>query len=144
VAAVTAYDAVARVYNLNIKTAHTYYVLAGSTPLLVHNCGGLKRGPKPFGVGAHNVKIAEVADQVSDGAVVAGGQRLGLPEAVIKTENGFKGSRRPDILVERANGSRYGINVGKQAATGAPIKREAQAIQDLEGAGLEMHFVPYN
>ncbi len=28
-------------YNLTINTLHTYYVLAGQTPVLVHNCGGL-------------------------------------------------------------------------------------------------------
>jgi hypothetical protein len=68
-----------------------------------------------------------------------------LPEAVWPTPGGIKGSRRPDILVERPDGSRYGINVGKQSTrTGAPIKREAQAINDLEEfGGLEMHFVPY-
>ncbi|MFG2146853.1 polymorphic toxin-type HINT domain-containing protein [Streptomyces sp. NPDC048696] len=29
----------ARTYNLNIAELHTYYVLAGNTPVLVHNCG---------------------------------------------------------------------------------------------------------
>jgi hypothetical protein len=28
-----------RTYNLTIDTVHTYYVLAGATPVLVHNCG---------------------------------------------------------------------------------------------------------
>jgi hypothetical protein len=27
-------------YNLTVSRAHTYYVLAGTTPILVHNCGG--------------------------------------------------------------------------------------------------------
>lgn len=77
--------------------------------------------------------------------MIAGGQRAGLKEAVIETTGGHKGSRRPDILVKRGDGSIYGINVGKKAATGAPIKREAQAINDLETYGnLETHFVPYN
>jgi hypothetical protein len=77
--------------------------------------------------------------------VIAGGQ-TGLPEAVIPTPGGLKGARRPDILVERADGSTYGINVGRQSTrTGAPITREAQAINDLEEfGGLEMRFVPYN
>lgn len=30
----------ARVYNLTVEGVHTYYVLAGTTALLVHNCGG--------------------------------------------------------------------------------------------------------
>jgi hypothetical protein len=30
----------ARVHNLTVDNLHTYYVLAGNTPVLVHNCGG--------------------------------------------------------------------------------------------------------
>lgn len=67
-----------------------------------------------------------------------------MPEISFPTPGGFKSSRRPDILVQRLDGSIYGINVGKQAATGAPINREAQALWDLEGIGIELHFVPYN
>lgn len=104
---------------------------------------GAKRGPKPFGTGAHNLKIGEVADQVRDGQVVAGGQ-TGLPERLIPTPGGVLSGRRPDVLVQRPDGSLYGINVGRASQrSGAPIKREAEAINDLEGAGLEMHFVPY-
>ncbi|GAA2121177.1 DNRLRE domain-containing protein [Streptomyces synnematoformans] len=128
-------------HDLTINDIHTYYVLAGDTPILVHNCAA-KRGPKPAGTGPHNLKIDEVAGQVTDGVVIAGGARL--PERAIATPGGFKGSRRPDILVQRADGSVYGVNVGKQAKSGAPIKREAEAIADLEGVGIEMHFVAYN
>lgn len=103
---------------------------------------GAKRGPKPAGAGPHNLKIAEVADNVKDGEIIAGGQVL--PEKAIPTPGGFKSSRRPDILVRRPDGTIYGINVGKQTKSGAPLKREAEAIQDLENAGIEMHFVPYN
>jgi RHS repeat-associated protein len=108
----------------------------------VAKVGKKKTGPKPFGTGPHNKKIKAVADSVRDGKVIAGGQRL--PERAFPTPGGFKSSRRPDILVERPDGTRYGINVGKQNKYGAPIKREAEAISDLEGIGLEMHFVPYN
>ncbi|TDD60609.1 hypothetical protein E1293_45590, partial [Actinomadura darangshiensis] len=150
-----------RVHNLTITHAHTYFVLAGETPVLVHNCGGsvprhrticdcanggkpaMMRGPTPKGTGLHNLKIAEVAGQVTDGNVIAGGG--GLPERAFATPGGFLSSRRPDILVERPDGSLYGINVGKQAArSGAPIKREAEALQDLENIGISMYFVPYN
>ena len=105
----------------------------------------LKTGPKPYGTGPHNLKIREVADSVTDGQVIAGGQR-GLPERLIRTVGGMKSGRRPDILVRRPDGSAYGINVGLQSPrTGAPIRREAEAINDLEQfGGLEMFFVPYN
>ncbi|NBH08277.1 polymorphic toxin-type HINT domain-containing protein [Amycolatopsis sp. SID8362] len=158
---VTPYHSTEVTYDLTIDELHTYYVYTGDTPVLVHNCGGelpghrevcecangakpaMIRGPKPAGTGPHNLKIAEVAEQVTDGEVIAGGGML--PEQGFSTPGGFKGSRRPDILVEREDGTQYGINVGKQSMrTGAPIKREAEAVSDLEGIGMEMHFVPYN
>ncbi|MFI6830482.1 RHS repeat-associated core domain-containing protein [Kribbella sp. NPDC050241] len=40
VVARTRYEAVARVHNLTVAGPHTYYVMAGATPVLVHNCGG--------------------------------------------------------------------------------------------------------
>ncbi len=79
---------------------------------------------------------------VTDGEIIAGGGIL--PERVIQTYGGILNSRRPDILVKKPDGSLYGINVGKTTAKGAPIKREVQAIYDLEDAGLPMHFVPYD
>ena len=47
-------------------------------------------------------------------------------------------------MVERPDGSQYGINVGRTTAGGAPVKREVEAIYDLEDAGLDMHFVGYD
>ena len=44
---------------------------------------------------------------------------------------------------KKADQSLYGINVGKTTAKGAPIKREVQALYDLEEAGLPMWFVSY-
>jgi RHS repeat-associated protein len=115
----------------------------GSGAAVVASIRGAKRGPKPFGTGPHNLKVKEVADSVTDGEIIAGGQRL--PEQLIPTPGGFKSGRRPDILVRRPDRSIYGINVGRQSKrTGAPIKREAETISDLEGAGIEIHFVPYN
>jgi RHS repeat-associated protein len=40
VTAVVAYAAPATVHNLTVATTHTYYVVAGAAPVLVHNCGG--------------------------------------------------------------------------------------------------------
>jgi hypothetical protein len=41
VTATRARTEVARVYNLTVADEHTYYVLAGGTPVLVHNDGGI-------------------------------------------------------------------------------------------------------
>ncbi|MEU5068879.1 ricin-type beta-trefoil lectin domain protein [Streptomyces virginiae] len=40
IAAIRVYEAVKDTYNLTVADLHTYYVLAGATPVLVHNCGG--------------------------------------------------------------------------------------------------------
>ena len=106
--------------------------------------GKLKTGPKPKGTGPHNLKIEEVASQVKDGEIIAGGGRGYPPEAKIPTPNGRKTYRRPDILVKRPDGSLYGINVGKTTAKGAPIKREVEALYDLEDAGIPMWFISYD
>ncbi|MBQ2922128.1 MAG: hypothetical protein IJE60_03405, partial [Tyzzerella sp.] len=107
--------------------------------------GKAKTGPKPQGTGAHNLKIEEIASQVTDGTVIAGGGRIcPNPEAIIQTPNGLKKTRRPDILVQRPDGTLYGINVGKTTAKGAPIKREAEALYDLEDHNLPMYFVGYD
>ena len=103
-----------------------------------------KTGPKPKGTGPHNLKIEDIASQVTDGTIIAGGGRGYPPEAVIPTPGGGKGSRRPDILVQRPDGSLYGINVGKTTANGAPIKREVEALYDLEDVGIPMYFVGYD
>ena len=39
--AITRWTQGAQVHNLTIDDIHTYYVIVGTTPLLVHNCGGL-------------------------------------------------------------------------------------------------------
>ncbi len=43
----------------------------------------LKTGPKPKGTSPHNLKIEEVASQVKDGEIIAGGGRGYPPEAKI-------------------------------------------------------------
>lgn len=56
----------------------------------------------------------------------------------------MKQSRRPDILVQKSDGSLYGINIGRTTANGSPVKRELDAINDLEDAGIPMYFVGYD
>ncbi|MEU9704815.1 polymorphic toxin-type HINT domain-containing protein [Streptomyces sp. NPDC047981] len=42
VESVRAYEAQQDTYNLTVADVHTYHVLAGATPVLVHNCGGAR------------------------------------------------------------------------------------------------------
>jgi hypothetical protein len=51
VASVRARTAAAVVYNLTISSVHTYYVLAGQSPVLVHNAGVGSTDPLNFGGG---------------------------------------------------------------------------------------------
>jgi RHS repeat-associated protein len=50
-------DYAATVYNLTVDDLHTYYVVAGATPILVHNCGpGKLSDPLPPGMSRNVVK----------------------------------------------------------------------------------------
>ncbi|MET9647223.1 polymorphic toxin-type HINT domain-containing protein [Streptomyces syringium] len=50
------YDQHARTYNLTVEDLHTYYVIAGTTPILVHN-SDCKR--MVLGIGEHSEKLAK-------------------------------------------------------------------------------------
>ena len=138
------YGRVLRVAPLNSDLSKTPGPPAGSAAARAGTSVSSSSGGVAAQIGPHIEKIADVAGAVSDGRVIAGGQ-TGRPEAVIRTSGDMKGSRRPDILVERADGSMY-ANVGTQSPrTGAPMTREVQAINDLEEfGGRPMQFVPYN
>lgn len=74
--------------------------------------------------------------------MLAGGGRK--PEKAIPTPGGSKGSRRPDILYKTPDGTVKGRNVGKTKADGSPVTREQKAMDDLNGAGVETDFAPYD
>ena len=165
------FDNPVKVYNFEVDEWHTYAV--SEEGIVVHNANSSaygnktedekkktstkkvdkkaqekkqkeQPGPKPKGTGPHNLKIEKVASEVNDGVIIAGGGRGYPPEAIIKTPNGLKQSRRPDILVQKYDGSLYGINVGKTTAKGAPVKREVEALYDLEHVDIPMWFVSYD
>ncbi|MGC4895273.1 polymorphic toxin-type HINT domain-containing protein [Micromonospora sp. DT31] len=60
VVAIVAYGAVATVHNLTVDGIHTFFVIADTTPVLVHNCGGYQgkhRSEEPEGyVGRHRAE----------------------------------------------------------------------------------------
>jgi hypothetical protein len=108
---------------------------------------GAQRGPND--TSGHNATIRQVASEVTaeGDTVLAGGRSFDgvyRREAEFATTGGFRDSRRPDILAQRPDGSIYGINVGQTEASGLPVLREREAIQDLnQWQGLEMQFVSY-
>jgi hypothetical protein len=105
---------------------------------------GAKRGPKPWPKGAHNEKIkARLEELKGQGhSHVAGGSR---PEEVIKTVGGHKSKRRPDITMQRPDGSIHRENVGRTTRSGQPTSREVKALDDIERAlGERPTFTPYD
>lgn len=115
----------------------------GTSPA-TSSAGGAKRGPKPKGEGPHNLtidrRIRELKEQNMEH--VAGGS---MKEEFIRTPGGVKAARRPDITMRRPDGTLYRENVGRRAADGQPIKREVDALDDLERQlGERPGFTPYD
>jgi hypothetical protein len=61
VVAVHTYNGAKDMRNLTVADIHTYYVVAGNTPVLVHNCGGYDlRGKDPMSIVPDNAKVREL------------------------------------------------------------------------------------
>ena len=63
------------------------------------------------------------------------GWRWSCPGAAGGHAGGNKSGRRPDITYVAPEGETRGRNVGRQAADGRPVKREREALDDLNGPG---------
>jgi RHS repeat-associated protein len=102
-----------RMYNLTIDTVHTYYVEAGTTPVLVHNACGVS----PYQVGTysqlkadskvgdgldiHHVPQGQPAGQVIPGYDYANALAIALPRAEhanIPNLRGFYGGTSQDLI----------------------------------------------
>ena len=104
----------------------------------------LKTGPKPWPNGAHNTTIKRrIGELERDGHIhIAGGSKT---EEVIMTPGGCKSCRRPDITTRAPDGSLHRENVGRATSSGNPVPREADALNDIQGAtGQRPAFTPYN
>ena len=104
--------------------------------------GGGKRGPKPWPEGPHNQKIQERIKQLEDEGheLTHGGPKT---EEVIPTPGGTKTSRRPDITTRAPDGSPHREDVDRSKADGTPIKRETEALDDIEDAtGTRPEYTP--
>ncbi|GGT65671.1 RHS repeat-associated core domain-containing protein [Streptomyces purpureus] len=72
------------VYNLTVDDLHTYYVLAGQTPVLVHNsngwCGPGLRTASEAGISPNDAKrIQNAADKAGQPIIVVGSRANGTP-----------------------------------------------------------------
>lgn len=105
---------------------------------------GAKRGPKTDPDAPHNAAVRkEAAKLEAEGYdIVAGG---GKREQLVDTKGGIKSGRRPDIIYQKPGEPRCGRNVGKTNADGTPVKREKEALDDLnKRSKVPTDFVPYD
>ncbi|MET0493764.1 MAG: SpvB/TcaC N-terminal domain-containing protein [Actinoplanes sp.] len=114
----------ALVHNLTVADIHTYYVLAGDTPVLVHNCGGgaprsadgkfaTRNGEKGRDGAADEVNAWEHLEM--DGAIVNRGE-TGVSAPGV-------GVRKYDGTVQ-IDGQWYGIETKGGSAKRSPSQRE--------------------
>lgn len=103
-----------------------------------------KRGPKPKGVGPHNLTIdRRIGELKAEGMEHIGGGSL--TEEVVPTPGGCKSCRRPDITMRRPDGTIYRENVGRTRTSGEPATREVGALDDLDRAtGERPAYTPYD
>ncbi|CUU61243.1 intein C-terminal splicing region [Parafrankia irregularis] len=90
VAATRDYHRTQTVYNLTVDTLHTYYVLAGTTLVLVHNCG-------------KNQGIYEFADQLNPGKTYVGKTKNFINRLQDHIDSGRLGSREDAVCTHGRN-----------------------------------------
>ncbi|MFI5713134.1 RHS repeat-associated core domain-containing protein [Kribbella sp. NPDC051620] len=113
VSTVTRYSTQARVYNLTIREIHTYYVVAGDVPVLVHNCGK-KQG------------IYEFADLASPGDTYVG-KALDLPRRLRTHVSDGRLASRADAKCTHVCGTDEDLLVA-----------EHQRMEELRGQGVSL------
>src|SRR5437870_3591901 len=94
-------------YDLTVEEVHTYYVVAGSVPVLVHNCGNGKTPPNPdgkLGGPPHRQKVAEVAQGLRDQGYTV------KTEVRFDTPTGFKPYRFADVVAYDGAGAMVSIH----------------------------------
>uniref|UniRef100_UPI0021C19431 polymorphic toxin-type HINT domain-containing protein n=2 Tax=Frankia gtarii TaxID=2950102 RepID=UPI0021C19431 len=113
------YDRTQTVYNLTVDTLHTYYVLAGTTPVLVHNANSCTSGDNPpaqNGRWAHS-EFSKVLDGLGE---VGYGKEFALPSGL-----------RPDgIYTDPATGQ--SVPVELKPDTRAQIRRGTRELARYE------------
>ncbi len=160
VGAVRRYEAHQPTYNLTVDTTHTYYVVAGTTSVLVHNCGGSIGGhsrkctcadggtpripPNPYGRAGgpeHQRVIGEVEQELQNQGFTT------RREVPFNTPGGFKPTRAADVGAYDSAGNLASLHqVGLQTKGGIPVIRETEAMSDIWSViddGVDIVFHPY-
>ncbi|MGW1606209.1 polymorphic toxin-type HINT domain-containing protein, partial [Streptomyces eurythermus] len=114
--AVTAWTQQAAVYNLTVDRAHTYYVLAGATPVLVHNCGDVFRSDTRDPSVIFDGGFAPKGDNMNLEEHVAGVSGVYTPDSGYVATTTMKShamSRKGHTYVIDSRGAAGGIDVNK-------------------------------
>lgn len=157
VASVRTFEGATRTYNLTVDSLHTYFVLAGGSSVLVHNCGGTvfphskkcqcAQGAKPRippnrygrrGKPSTTAQLDDVRDEmlqlnptwkhVGGGRSAATGKEL--PETTIRGPNGQ--IRHPDLTFQLPDGSMFYVNTVDTYADGVTMNAdEMEAAIDI-------------
>jgi hypothetical protein len=115
---------------------HDFYVQAGATAVLVHNC------PNPdgrLGSPAHQAEVQQIANDIRARGLTP------QQEFRVETPGGFKPVRYVDVaaLDDAGNPVEF-YQVGRQTAGGLPVMRESQAIWDIWSVSdVPVTFRPY-
>jgi hypothetical protein len=140
VASVRRWTQTARVYNLTVADAHTYYVLAGKTPVLVHNANCV------------DAMLDDASEAYVRGKHMPGGRQVTSDKSVFNSDVDL------DDLVDNANRCKcHGPNVNgnfeRDVNAGTVIGRLSddagglpttwyRVVQDKYGGVITMHPIP--
>ena len=102
----------------------------------------LKNPPNPYGKKggpAHQAVINKLEREFQEnGYTVTKEVFVPIPEG------GNKSTRFIDLQGKKVGESTVNIQVGKMNKNGTPVSRERKAIDDLNKAGKDVEFIPYN
>lgn len=121
--AIQRYNAANRTYNLTVDGVHTYYVLAGNTPVLVHNSGC---GPTTF---YHGADVESLIDILNHG--------LDAGKAAAKYTDGPGGFF---VATHAADAEFFAVRNGSGAVINVQISNDAMA--QLREAGAVQRAIP--
>ncbi|MFJ2134392.1 NucA/NucB deoxyribonuclease domain-containing protein [Streptomyces sp. NPDC087845] len=134
-----AYTASRTTYDLSIDGLHTYYVLAGETPVLVHNCGtGYNSAGKPCGCGAPRIFTVDSAGEAT-AMPVHTIDRARFPDVASNFDDAIANGNSP--IVNRLTG-RANIRSNRNAAQ-AGLPRPDSLGTDVNGGLLSWEEYPF-
>ncbi|MFG1610898.1 RHS repeat-associated core domain-containing protein [Actinoplanes sp. NPDC049265] len=110
-------------YSLTVEDIHTYYVLAGNAPVLVHNCGELIAGPSlgALRVSAANPSASELAAAQH---MAARGSKVVLRDPV-----GPRGTATSDLLVDGVQWDVYTPTTGNVSRIVSSVASKGSQVQ---------------